>query len=711
MRFNRLISLLLLLLLPLTSTIAQDSAAPYTWEAAGLALQPPPNWDAPRPAEAEGQISLEMAQALVDTSLETRPPGIPFITLTIYRDSLPVDANLTPFLFAALQATGIDSLDQPAEVTWLDTTVIELTGTSSDEQFYGIARAVQVGEADVLLMLGRAAAGQQDDFQSIFDSVAGSISTGTEADVTDIVEYGVLWNTLRDADDGDEGLLNLVGLEQAEDNSLYTYELDLGVVRLDAATGHIQSIHPNPNIIEAADLAVTSTGTVYVSDIVCGCVYTLLPDGTWLDGGDATGDSAEIEDEAAEETEAPVDENTGVIANFGPDSPASLAVGEGDILYATNIASTGIISVLVFDNGTFIDEIRLTGDIFEQPLLAATPEGDVLALTQYGEILALAGGRAEEINALGPVAQHITGFAVMPDGSYAIATGDQGILILDAEGSFVAQPGLIVAGFPLPGEFVAPVGVAANADGTLYVADSDGTFGAVTAMSASVTADRLGSAALTPGLEVQGILSTETPQQLWTYTATAGEQITLTAVDNTGIGQVDVALRLLGPDGAEIAFNDDHDSLDLDNFTDAQILSQTLPAAGEYTIQVELMDGEGAYTLGISLTRALIPGDNGISTGTGRLSFGFPVERWTFNGAADQTLTITMEPTSGDLDPILRLIGPDGALIDENDDAEDTSLGTSAQLANIALPADGTYTLEAARFEGTGSYTISLVIS
>jgi hypothetical protein len=98
-------------------------------------------------------------------------------------------------------------------------------------------------------------------------------------------------------------------------------------------------------------------------------------------------------------------------------------------------------------------------------------------------------------------------------------------------------------------------------------------------------------------------------------------------------------------------------------------------------------------------------------TGTGQLSLGFPIERWTFESAAGQTLTITLEPTSSDLDPIMRLIGPDGTLIDENDDAEDTALGTSSQLANITLPADGIYTLEAARFEGAGSYTISVVIS
>jgi hypothetical protein len=68
-----------------------------------------------------------------------------------------------------------------------------------------------------------------------------------------------------------------------------------------------------------------------------------------------------------------------------------------------------------------------------------------------------------------------------------------------------------------------------------------------------------------------------------------------------------------------------------------------------------------------------------------------------------------MMAESGDLDPLLRLRDASGNVLAENDDAADSSLGLNAQLLQVALPADGPYTVEAVRFAGTGRYRLVIV--
>jgi serine protease Do len=322
-------------------------------------------------------------------------------------------------------------------------------------------------------------------------------------------------------------------------------------------------------------------------------------------------------------------------------------------------------------------------------------------------LLELADSQVTAVSALGPTASFITDLAMAADGNLILAAGDQGVFIMSAEGVVIDQPGTLVSDSPLPGELVMPVGVAVDATGSLYVADSDGTFGAITAMHSNVAPDRVGSASLIPGRAVQGALSAQATEQVWTYAATAGERITVTAIDNLG-GALDLALRLLDSNSVEIAANDNHASLDILNPSDAQLVDVTLPAEGIYTILVEQMAGEGGYSLGLSLTQMLTLDATGSASASGELGMVLPVDTYEFSGATGQSLTITLEAIGGDLDPLLRLFGPDGGLVAENDDADDPALGTDSQIMNFTLSAAGLYRLEAARFEGAGRYRLTI---
>jgi hypothetical protein len=76
---------------------------------------------------------------------------------------------------------------------------------------------------------------------------------------------------------------------------------------------------------------------------------------------------------------------------------------------------------------------------------------------------------------------------------------------------------------------------------------------------------------------------------------------------------------------------------------------------------------------------------------------------WTFDGRADQVIALLVVTTRGDLDPVLEVIGPDGASIAANDDLD--SLVRDAGVEALALPVDGSYTIRVSRYDGAAGTT------
>jgi hypothetical protein len=185
-------------------------------------------------------------------------------------------------------------------------------------------------------------------------------------------------------------------------------------------------------------------------------------------------------------------------------------------------------------------------------------------------------------------------------------------------------------------------------------------------------------------------------------------------VDANQTGFFNVALHLLAPDGSEAAYNDDHEGDVLFGSLDAQIVDYTLPQTGTYTIGVERVDAEnGTYTLALTQDRPLtlavsVDGSPAETVVLGILSDVLASDRWVFDGLAGQVLTITMNAENETLDSYLRLSDANGTLIAENDDADNSELGSDAQLVEVRLTMSGKYTIEAARFEGEGRYTLTI---
>ena len=234
--------------------------------------------------------------------------------------------------------------------------------------------------------------------------------------------------------------------------------------------------------------------------------------------------------------------------------------------------------------------------------------------------------------------------------------------------------------------------------------------------------------AISYGQTVNGMITDAAYAQDWTFQGNAGDVVSITMVDVSANGGLDPFVYLLGPDGSEIASNDDADFSTLDS----QILGITLPASGTYTIRATRFGedfggstGEYQLTLDMGSTSSVSVGGAGASVPMGAISYGQTVngvitddsyaQDWTFQGNAGDVVTITMIDTSADntLDPFLYLLGPDGSEIASNDDAEADIGLFNSQIVGVTLPASGTYTIRATRFgenfgSSTGEYTLTL---
>jgi sugar lactone lactonase YvrE len=623
-----------------------QSSVPYVWEAGDLVLSYPADWTEPR--ESRGRLILRETEAEID--------GVP--TIILMRGAAQ-NNDLYTELASAFDTLGIIPTG-PLDAELTNAQGVSTSGRSADGILYGMGRIARLPDNSVLQVVGTAAATERDAFSVIFNAIADSISLGASSTPRLSSTYGVLWQATQAEG---ETFTTLTGLVYADD-TLYTVDSQLGIIKLDAQTGEVLDTF-RPNIITApSDLVVGNDGTIYVADLACACVVILTAEG----------------------------EENGTLGGFSARDHLSVAVStNGRIITAD-------------DNGIQANG-RVIASVAANTRLALDNDGRVLALSPDGAVWVLENDTLVpllQINNLPPV----NDFAVDRDNHLVLATAPQGVLIYDLNGQQIGQVGRVVPSFPLPGEVVSPTAVAVSPAGTIYWVDSS----TITAMSTQVQTGAAGTGMLTFGIAVQGLLNAFTPQQTWVFEGAAGQIVTLTAIDASADNTLDVALRLLAPTGSEEAFNDDHASGDLPARSDAQILAHTLQTSGVYFVRVERVSGEGTYTLGVGDGVLVFDlSADGVTELQGELQEVFPIHRWAFVGRAGQVFTITMMAESGDLDPLLRLRDASGNVLAENDDAADSSLGLNAQLLQVALPADGPYTVEAVRFAGTGRYRLVIV--
>lgn len=212
-----------------------------------------------------------------------------------------------------------------------------------------------------------------------------------------------------------------------------------------------------------------------------------------------------------------------------------------------------------------------------------------------------------------------------------------------------------------------------------------------------------------------GELTEQAQTGAFRFNGTAGDRVTI-ALNSDAF---DPKLRLVGPDGTVLA-EDDDSGPDLN----ALISEFTLPRDGEYVIEIDgfrgasgdrVLLGEFSLSLTAGGTVATAPTQTPESTPvpqaggaiiagqtlTGEFTESVQSAVYEFTGRAGDTVTIDLR--SDEIDPLVRLIGPDGTVVAEDDDSGG---GVQARISEFTLPADGTYTIEVDAFRGIDSHRL-----
>ena len=232
-----------------------------------------------------------------------------------------------------------------------------------------------------------------------------------------------------------------------------------------------------------------------------------------------------------------------------------------------------------------------------------------------------------------------------------------------------------------------------------------------------------GGSTLTFGSAVSGSITASSPEVRYSFDGEAGQIIGIRMVATSG--NLDSVVMLFDPAGRQVADNDDDE---LGKNLDSYLRDFVLPTSGVYTVVATRYDqAEGESTGDFELTLisgsdfdrplntfdSLSPVDS-LAVGdtiSGTLTPNDYVRLYSLQGSAGQTVTITMERTSQNLDSYLLLLAPDGREIARNDDA--TTETIDATIGGVSLPENGTYTIVATRYlqqagNSQGDYTLSV---
>ena len=210
-------------------------------------------------------------------------------------------------------------------------------------------------------------------------------------------------------------------------------------------------------------------------------------------------------------------------------------------------------------------------------------------------------------------------------------------------------------------------------------------------------------AALAFGDTARGALSPQDPFHLFWFQANQGDEVQVQAMTGADIG------------AALFLYNSGFAPLGQD--MTGRTLQAAIPADGVYFVALALQARSpgGAYAIALSGTATGIPETLSLPIQAGQrvegtLSDARPVERYSFQGRANDQFVLRMEALDTALDPFVSLYGPGGEIIGQDDDSGG---GANAELA-VVLPVDGTYEIVATRFgretgTSSGTYALSLI--
>lgn len=212
--------------------------------------------------------------------------------------------------------------------------------------------------------------------------------------------------------------------------------------------------------------------------------------------------------------------------------------------------------------------------------------------------------------------------------------------------------------------------------------------------------------ALTNGIPSQDSLGSPTQAKSWTFTANAGDHVTLTMTKLSGGAAFNPRLEVISPAGYSQGAASGNVGARLDLQAESSgtyiVLASDAFQAGAGSFQLQLAQIPEAFTVGSS------DEGGGLTNGAshlGTITAG-DVDLWTTTAHAGDRITLQLIKVTGGavFSPQLELFGPDGTRLGHDS-------GSLASRVDIQAAADGTYTIQVSAItpDGAGNYQLQLV--
>jgi len=641
---------------------AQLDTNDFRWDFADLAFSYPASWDEPFPVQRFGVESLIFAES--DTRSPEREPEVPFIVFALQP---ALDTDMNTILEEQITELDIQSaitipatlLDQPASWT---------QGNSRDGTFFGIGISSQIDD-QILSIVGHSPSEQTAQLQYIFDMVTRSLVQGAE--FGEFVSFGTVWDNSATVIDGDTAFIDLRAIVVDESNqSVYALDGMLGLLRFDSLSGRLESIIQNDEFISPNTITIGIDQTIYVGDSACRCVH-VYRDGGWQEP----------------------------LGGFSAGAPLSILATSDGNFYATDAnESLGFVRRFNAEGTTnlFSEE-----PLIEQPILFSD-DGELHLYNQdTDEVLVLDGIGFTLITTL-DIESFPQYVQVASDGTYILAD-EETIELYTSESLLIDS--LDIVDFSL-GSTIR--GIDVGSDNTLYIAVVADGVGEVLALSQRVNDFSTGLQTLAPYRVSSGFLDEDNTQDIWLIDGTRDDILSLFVRGYSSLSDFEFSMTLIAPDGTEL-ITIDEDTIEQPELSRG-FQDYVLPDTGFYEVHINQNFSQGNYDITqVALEQFVLNPD--ITIVWGELNESYSQEMWVFEATAGTTVTLTLEASdSTRLDPLMLFFDSQFNLLGQNDDAENTQLGNSAQIPQITLSRNGVYYVDALRLDGAGKYSLTVEV-
>jgi hypothetical protein len=611
-------------LTPLDRSSAQESSnsTRYENEELGIAIDIPTAWS----VEADGlRLTMGMDSDLALLESGGLPANLIIVLRIATYNSLQLEnaAQLSEAILK-LAPSGITP-SEPLTVNYGNSNGYEIEYTLTESALATRVMLLTTADGRIAIVRGMAAgeawtAGASEEFEAIMQTISFTLPADVENSFVDMPDEdgGVLWH-YQTAQIRDELPITLGGMTYDQTGVLYITAGSRGFLALNQGDGsYVNFLGPIFADDNFVDVAISPNAQLYFANattneerriMVVDRVGNLQE--TWGEAGDGDGQFAE-----------------GMPRTIGITRTGDVwTVSEGHNTAPTNrlyrFNQAGILLATVDLDTLYegIENVRVAVNVADEQIYVMGRQGGIHVLSFSGSVVAT-GLAADFLSDAEPI-----DIAITPDGSILVSTVNQGFLLFNTAGIAIDRFGYAYdaerGGAFLAGEYYRPIGIAGDASGNVYFAEThpDTGFAQVQAFSfigegnlpiaqqVSPAGERAGVSDATAtggdisvGDTVRGTLTNRSNRHDYYVRVQAGDTIIITMRDISPGQSLDPRLYLYDVNLNRLDQNDDigeaaaADS-SLDQY-DAQI-QFTFNTGSTYVIRAARFGGQGEYELSI----------------------------------------------------------------------------------------------------------------